>query len=96
MVTTTEGSDTTETKKNYWECQACSIKQEEPSTRCASCGKTRYKIPDLDPLAKDTAVTVEEKYKQSPSSITDQEDNANKPFKSIVRSNFSHFLLMKK
>jgi predicted ATP-dependent serine protease len=46
MAITTEGSDTTEKKKNYWECQACSIKQEEPSARCASCGKARYRIPD--------------------------------------------------
>jgi len=106
MAITSETSNTTDKKKNYWECQRCSIEQDESLTRCGSCGEPRYNLPNSNALVGSAITTVEEKYKRSASSIIDQEKDTHKSSKSIVGSkfffehhfyqSFRHFMLMKK
>lgn len=94
MAITPEASNTTENKKNYWECEKCSIKHDKSLTRCGSCGELRHRFPASDSLVGNAVVTVEEKYEQPVSSIRDQEGDAYKSSEPIARSNFSSIIFI--
>jgi hypothetical protein len=88
MATTSDASNTTDKAKIVWQCQKCSIKNEESLSRCGSCGEPRRTFPASDSSVEDSSVIVEKKSKQVASSISDQEGDPYKSSKPIVRSNF--------
>ena len=106
VPTPSEPSNATNKKKKHWQCQTCSMKQEESLIRRGSCGTVQHISPTTDLSVENTDVTNEEKHNQEAAgSINDQKDDPYKRSRSIIRGNFCqlifyqlfhHSLLMEK
>ncbi|CAF3919860.1 unnamed protein product [Rotaria sp. Silwood1] len=47
--------------ENYWECEECSINNEESTKRCQNCGKLRYSVSSVFTEKIDNKDTLNEK-----------------------------------
>ncbi|CAF1459194.1 unnamed protein product [Adineta steineri] len=85
MATALEAPNMGDKQKNYWKCQNCSIKNEEPLRQCEACGQPQHTLSTSDVSVDSAVISVEVKYKQSKSWPEDQNNDFDRPPKPMPR-----------